>query len=89
MRIYKSNNEFVDYCDGCCPSESEAFELYGDMGDGPDDRGNCFAYDAAAPYYDGYAMPGEYSCLTCGISLDPEDHHSSWLTAILADMEAK
>lgn len=50
-RIYTSNNDPLDFCRDCFPTEEEANAEYGDMGDGPDGRGNCFTYDADHPAY--------------------------------------
>ena len=51
MRIYTSESIPVDFCRACFPSEEEAVQEFGNLGDGPDDRGNCFAYDEAHPEY--------------------------------------
>lgn len=45
-----------------------ALARYGNLGDGPDDRGNCFAYDAEHPWYD-YG----YRCKTCRCRLTEND----------------
>lgn len=66
-RIYTSESNPVDYCRPCFPkSEEKAFALHGHDGDGPDGRGNCFAYDAEHPDYEG----GEYTCVLCGEKLN-------------------
>ena len=45
MRIYTSQSEPLDFCKECAPSERHAMEEFGNCGDGPDGRGNCFGYD--------------------------------------------
>jgi hypothetical protein len=71
-RIYASNNDPLDFCRDCFPmTEEEAFEEYGNIGDGPDNRGNCFAYEADHPDYEGW--PEQYKCETCGGQLTKED----------------
>ena len=68
MRIYASDNDPIDFCKGCFPSEEEAIEEYGNIGNGPDDRGNCFDYDSYHPPYD-----AEYCCAGCGKTLGGRD----------------
>lgn len=70
-RIYSSANDPFDFCKRCFPSEAEATEEYGDVGDGPDDRGNCFDYDAGHPEYEGTG----YTCHTCNRELKPSDDY--------------
>lgn len=60
-RIYASNNDPYDFCVKCFPHEDEAQELYGKLGDGPDDRGNCYGYDEGHPPYEGE----DYHCENC------------------------
>lgn len=51
-RIYTSASDPLDFCRAHFPkTEARAFEIFGDVGDGPDGRGNCFAYDAEHPDY--------------------------------------
>jgi len=69
-RIYDSANEPHDFCRACFPLEMEADERYGGEGDGPDGRGNCFAYDAEHPDYEGL----EYECEDCGEELGEDDN---------------
>jgi hypothetical protein len=69
MRIYTSTNDPLDFCVMCAPNEIDALADYGDMGDGPDGRGNCFAYDTAHPPYDS----DEYTCHECGDVLTDAD----------------
>ena len=67
MRIFTSANDPLDFCLDCAPSESDAFSLYGDVGDGPDGRGNCFGYDLDHPPYE----HEDYRCAGgCGTKLD-------------------
>lgn len=65
MRIYTSADDPLDFCVGCMPSPDEAREEFGDIGDGPDDRGNCFDYDVAHPAYD----DDIYVCYRCRTKL--------------------
>ncbi len=68
-RIYTSANDPIDFCERHFPSEEEAWEEYGDVGDGPDGRGNCFSHDSGHPTYNEY----DYRCHVCGKPLTPED----------------
>ena len=70
-RIYTSRSEPIDYCQDCFPHEAKAEEAFGDIGDGPDGRGNCFAYDAEHPDYEGDPF---YKCETCGRQLTAADN---------------
>lgn len=72
-RICKSDNEPVDVClscwyngDGCY---ARAKELFGNIGDGPDGRGNCFERDVEHPPYDS----ADYRCVFCGKKLTIQD----------------
>ena len=69
-RIYTSTSDPIDFCRRCFPSEQNAEKKYGNMGDGPDGRGNCFAYDAEHPDYEGE----DYQCEKCKKSLDGIDN---------------
>jgi hypothetical protein len=69
-RIYTSRNDPVNFCRKCFPEEKKASEMYENLGDGPDGRGNCFAYDAAHPDYSGE----EYKCAKCRKLLDDSDN---------------
>jgi len=62
MRIYTSESDALDFCRACFPSEEEALEEFGNLGDGPDDRGNCFGYDEwdHPPYEE-----TDYKCHAC------------------------
>lgn len=73
MRIYKSNNEVVDFCMDCFPDETTAYKKFANVGEGPDDRGNCYTYDADHPPYE-YE---NYRCEECGDLLNHNDN--SWL----------
>jgi len=54
-RIYTSASDPIDFCREHFPTEADALKQYGNVGDGPDGRGNCFGYDAEHPEYeDGY-----------------------------------
>lgn len=65
MRIYTSTDQIIDLCRGCAAKtpESVAEQKWGHLGDGPDGRGNCFAYDVPAPDYDD---GDHYACDLCG-----------------------
>ncbi len=69
-RIYTSANDPLDFCWECFPDEASAEEEFGDVGDGPDGRGNCFAWDADHPNYD----ECDYHCHDCKESLETEDN---------------
>lgn len=70
-RIYDSADSPLDFCMECFPSEREAEKKYGNVGEGPDGRGNCFEYDAAHPEYDG----ANYQCVDCESDLSRSDNH--------------
>lgn len=70
-RVYASNNDPINYCVKCFPSESEARATHGNVGDGPDGRGDCFEYDADHPDYDGE----DYHCYRCGKVLVGSDNY--------------
>lgn len=70
MRIYTSAGNPLDFCSTCFPkTEEQAAELYGNLGDGPDGRGDCFGYAEEHPDYDGE----NYRCTTCGKRLTARD----------------
>ena len=72
MRIYDSQSNPHDFCKRCFPSERDAYEIFADSGDAPDGRGNCFEYDAEAPWF--YDEPDHgYDCENCGIKLTPKN----------------
>jgi hypothetical protein len=70
-RIYDSYSDPWDYCRNCFPDEETA-ALKHDTGndDGPDDRGNCYAYDADHPCYD----DTDYTCDLCSSPLNQDDN---------------
>ena len=70
MRIYTSESNPIDFCRDCFPSQEEAIELYGNMGDGSDGRGNCFSYDEEHPPYE----ETDYKCETCKCLLTEADN---------------
>lgn len=70
MRIYTSQSDPVDFCRVCAPSEEAALEEFGNLGDGPDDRGNCFGYDEDHPPYE----ETDYHCHFCDALLDEQDN---------------
>lgn len=70
-RIRNSKNDPLDFCIKCFPkSESFAFQKYGNVGDGPDGRGNCFAYDDDHPPYEFE----DYRCEKCDKLLTENDN---------------
>lgn len=72
-RIYTSQSDPIDFCKKCFPqTEEKAFSLYGNLGDGPDGRGNCFGYDDDHPPYE-YE---NYRCQTCGRLLGERDDYA-------------
>ena len=69
-RIYDSTNEPHDFCNGCFPrSEGTARAAFGNRGNGPDDRGNRFEYNADHPPY----VETNYVCEECGDPLVWDD----------------
>jgi len=69
-RVYDSRSDPRDFCQRCFPPTEEiAFKLFGNLGDGPDGRGNCFGYDDAHPPY----LETDYKCEVCRKPLDSED----------------
>jgi len=71
-RIYDSANDPHDFCrrHGHWPTEREAVRKFGNVGNGPDNRGNCFGYDAEHPDYDGE----DYACEVCNKTLTSKDN---------------
>ncbi|WP_316196675.1 hypothetical protein [Bradyrhizobium sp. SZCCHNS3053] len=69
MRIYTSQNDPIDFCGECAPDSDEAEQLYANLGDGPDGRGNCYGYDDDHPSYEGEG----YRCSKCGVELKDDD----------------
>lgn len=71
-RIYTSANDPLDFCRKHFPKTEEAAkEEFGNVGDGPDDRGSCFDYDASHPDYEG----NDYHCHECGKELTAHDDY--------------
>lgn len=71
-RIYRSDDEPLDFCKRCFPSLDAAEEEYGDekkYGEGPDGRGNCFGYGSAHPPY----VETDYRCVECNHLLVARD----------------
>jgi hypothetical protein len=71
-RIYRSDDEPLDFCKRCFPKMDDAEEEYGDVtktGEGPDERGNCFAYNSEHPPY----AETDYRCQTCDKPLMERD----------------
>ena len=70
MRVITSENYFYDFCQDHRPRETLAKNLFDSGDEGPDGRGNCYAYDAEHPPYD----RGEYYyCFVCGELLGDGD----------------
>lgn len=69
-RIRNSANDPIDFCWKCFPNEASAEEEFGNVGDGPDGRGNCFCYDDDHPDYDDL----DYTCNGCGKLLTSDDN---------------
>ena len=70
-RIYSSESNPLDFCNKCFPGEEAAEVSYGNQGDGPDGRGNCFAYDAMHPPYD--EQYPAYRCEKCNKKLTDDN----------------
>jgi hypothetical protein len=68
-RVYTSENDALDFCSRHMPGEAKARVLFGNKGDGPDGRGNCFEHGAEHPPYDDEM----YRCHTCGCRLGDKD----------------
>lgn len=69
-RIYDSASNPRDFCKKHFPkTEEKAFSQLGILGDGPDNRGNCFAYEADHPPYEGE----DYTCEICNKKLTAND----------------
>lgn len=69
-RIYTSVSDPVDFCAKHFPGRVKAIELYANVGDGPDGRGNCFGYNDDHPDYGDTG----YTCETCGKPLTDRDN---------------
>ncbi len=59
-RITDSRSDPYDFCVRCFPNKQDAVKMYGNRGDGPDNRGNCFDYNTDHPSYD-----SDYKCCKC------------------------
>jgi hypothetical protein len=71
-RIYTSASDPIDFCKRDFPqSEAAARRRFGNVGDGPDGRGNCFSYDDEHPDYTD--DPKMYRCYTCKKPLTEND----------------
>lgn len=68
-RIITSAADPVDYCRACFPSRKVAEAEFGNVGHGPDDRGNCYEYRADHPPY----ADGDYTCERCEKPLGEKD----------------
>lgn len=68
-RIYTSVSDPIDFCKKHFPTKKVAIEKYGNLGDGPDGRGNCFEYRADHPTYEDEG----YSCDVCHKTLTEKD----------------
>lgn len=70
MRVYTSASDPLDFCKKHAPkTEEAAFKKYGNHGDGPDGRGNCFGFDCDHPSYEEMG----YRCHTCNKLLTDDD----------------
>ncbi len=69
-RIYDSTSCPHDFCGDCMPNGEDAFNRFGRGPDGPDNRGNCYGYDADHPDYD----ECDYYCQDCQGQLYSEDN---------------
>lgn len=69
-RIIDSSSGPLDFCRRHMPSEAVAIKRYGNVGDGPDGRGNCFSYNDDHPDYEDWDA---YVCETCGRKLTAKD----------------
>lgn len=69
MRVSASNADRFDFCRIHRISEATAVKRYGNVGDGPDGRGNCFDYDEEHPDYE----TGGIVCAVCGRELTDAD----------------
>ena len=69
-RLFTSQNNPLDFCIIHFPSESKAQNEYGNLGDGPDGRGNCFSHNTEHPPY----SSDNYRCEVCGKILEDDDN---------------
>jgi hypothetical protein len=68
-RIYTSASDPLDFCARHFPGKKLARQRYGNVGNGPDGRGNCFGYNDDHPPYDSW----DYRCQTCNCVLTERD----------------
>lgn len=69
-RIYDGYSNPIDFCKKHFPkTEENARQRFG-KGTGPDNRGNCFGYEAEHPPY---VADIDYRCATCHKVLDAND----------------
>ncbi len=61
-RVIDSASGPNDFCRKHMPTEKKARIQFGNKGEGPDERGNCFEYNADHPSYEGEG----YTCEKCG-----------------------
>jgi len=69
-RIQDSRADMHDFCLRCMPSGEGGRAEFGDLGDGPDGRGNCYNFDVEHPDYHGEG----YRCEKCGKTLGKRDN---------------
>ena len=67
-RIYDSENNALDYCKRCFPTESQAAFDY--------DPGGYYGWDCSHPDYDeeNEYVPKSYECEDCGVELKTVDN---------------
>ncbi len=75
-RIYTDTNDPIDFCQACwqlyAVTETAAKQAYHGGGVGPDNRGDCWGWDAEHPDYEG----DEYECYECNRHLTWIDNNS-------------
>ncbi len=69
-RIVTSSSDPIDFCRQHFPREGTARQAYANLGDGPDDRGNCFSWNEEHPDY----AEEDYRCETCNSVLTSRDN---------------
>lgn len=69
-RIYTSQNDPLDFCTKCFPREDKAIALYASLGEGPDEREDCFGWNEEHPDYE----DADYECVKCHRPLDDRDN---------------
>jgi hypothetical protein len=68
-RVIASNSDCIDYCKECFIDSQTAEEVWGDIGEAEDNRGNVFEFDAVHPDYE----DGDYECHECCKPLTKKD----------------